>query len=49
MKPEKLCFSAPKIEDFRGLQAMKRAELLDENRKTLIETFLMFTHFIEAR
>jgi len=49
MKPEKLCFSAPKIEDFRGLQAMKRAGLLDKHKKTLIETFLMFTHFIEAR
>jgi len=48
MKPEKLCFSAPKIEDFRGLQAMKRAGLLDKHKKTLIETFIEFTHFIEA-
>jgi len=45
---KKLCFSVPKIEYFRGLQAMKREVLLDKHKKTLIETFLMFTHFIES-
>jgi len=43
VKHEKLCFSSPKIEDFRGLHAMKREGLLDKHKKTLIETFLMFT------
>jgi len=40
MKPENLRFSGP--------PTMKRAGLLDKHKKTLIETFIEFTHFIES-
>jgi len=40
MKHEKLCFS-PKTEDFRGLQAMKRARQLTDNGKTPLQIFTL--------
>ena len=36
------------IKNHLKLSAMKRAGLLDKHRKTLLETFLMFTHFLKA-
>jgi len=36
------------IQNHLKLSAMKRAGLLDKHRKTLLETFLMFTHFLKA-
>jgi len=35
------------IENHLKLSAMKRAGLLDEHKKTLLETFLMFTPFLD--